>query len=416
VTRPRLTIRARLALLCTGLFAACGAIVVAITYALVAHLPLAGSSAVPPRAAYVISCRDDLKKANLDPERRAQCEESVRVLGDAFSDGVDQGAQRQRDKTLANLLWYSLGTLGAVSLLAAFAGWFVAGRVLRPIHQITAAARTASEHNLSARVALTGPRDELRELATTFDEMLGRLEAAFEGQRRFIANASHELRTPLTVMRASVDVVLAKPAPTSEELHGMGRDVRAAVDQAQSLIDALLTLARNEYGLTVHEQVDLATVAEDVLDSVDPGDRHRQVSLRPALTSGDPVLLERLVANLVDNATRLQRAGRRPPAQHVHCGRPGDPRRDKHRPGRRARHRRRAVRTVPAPARPHRRRRLRARAGHRRLDRRGAPRHRRRASRAWRRARSDHHDAVERNRLSRAVRCWRVRIGPGGRG
>src|SRR5205085_11976280 len=103
----------------------------------------------------------------------------------------------------------------------------VAGRVLRPVHRLTAAARAASEHNLSARVALGGPRDELRELADTFDTMLDRLQRSFESQRQFIANASHELRTPLTVMRASIDVVLAKPHATEAELVGLAHDVRS---------------------------------------------------------------------------------------------------------------------------------------------------------------------------------------------
>src|SRR6202012_1560213 len=119
---------------------------------------------------------------------------------------------------------------------------------LRPVHRITEAARNASEEHLDVRLALTGPRDELRELADTFDAMLDRPQSAFEGQRRFIANAGHELRTPLTVVRTAVDVVLAKPAPTREELLGMGRDVRVAVCHAQALIDALLTLARTEQG------------------------------------------------------------------------------------------------------------------------------------------------------------------------
>ena len=154
-----------------------------------------------------------------------------------------------------------------VIALAAILGWIFSGRALRPVHQITAAARAASEHNLSARVAPTGPRDELRELAETFDEMLGRLQAAFEGQQRFIANASHELRTPLAVMRATVDVVLGNPDSTPGDLRAMAADIRAAVDHAEHLIGALLILARNERGLTVHEEVDLATVAEDVLDT-----------------------------------------------------------------------------------------------------------------------------------------------------
>jgi len=285
VTIPRWTVRVRLTLLYTGLFVVCGAIVIAIAYGLVASLPEADLSA---RTA---QCEVQ------DEQLRNECKE-------AFREGLTSGAQGQREATLAHLLRYSLITLAAATLLAALAGWIAAGRVLRPVHQITQAARAASEHDLSARVSLRGPRDELRELADTLDTMLGRLQAAFESQRRFIANAGHELRTPLTVMRATLDVVLAKPAPTPSELRRMGQDVRAAIDHAERLINALLTLARSERARTVHEPVDLATVAEDVLDSSDRGDRRLHASLEPAMTSGDPVLLERLVANLVDNALR----------------------------------------------------------------------------------------------------------------
>jgi signal transduction histidine kinase len=215
-----------------------------------------------------------------------------------------QGAQGQRHLTLSHLLEYSLITLGVVIALAAILGWIFSGRALRPVHVITAAARAASEHNLSARVAPRGPRDELRELAETFDEMLGRLQAAFEGQQRFIANASHELRTPLAVMGATVDVVLDNPGSTPGDLRGMAADIRAAVDRAEHLIGALLILARNERGLTVREQVDLATAAEDVLDTAGLGDLRVHARLEPAVISGDPVLAERLAANLVDNAAR----------------------------------------------------------------------------------------------------------------
>jgi signal transduction histidine kinase len=158
---------------------------------------------------------------------------------------------------------------------------------------------------------LTGPRDELRELADTFDEMLDRLQTAFESQRRFIANAGHELRTPLTVMRAAVDVVLAKPEPTRDELLGMGRDVRAAVCHAQALIEALLTLARTDRGQFGREAVDLATVTEDAIDAAAPahGAARLHMSLGPAPTSGDPILLEHLAANLVDNAVRYNVPG-----------------------------------------------------------------------------------------------------------
>ena len=133
---------------------------------------------------------------------------------------------------------------------------------------------------------------------------LGRLQAAFEGQQRFIANASHELRTPLAVMGATVDVVLDNPGSTPGDLRDMAADIRAAVDHAEHLIGALLILARNERGLTVHEEVDLAAAAEDVLDTAALGGRRVHATLEPAVISGDPVLAERLIANLADNAVR----------------------------------------------------------------------------------------------------------------
>jgi signal transduction histidine kinase len=295
--RPRLTVRARLTLLYSGLFAVCGAIVVAVSYILVARLEPQGQGQQAP-ASFLARCRSEQLSAHPNDRVLAKCNAYFQL----------QGAQHQRNLTLSHLLQYSLVTLAVVIALAAIVGWIVAGRALRPVHRITAAARAASEHNLSARVALRGPRDELHELAETFDEMLGRLEAAFEGQRRFIANASHELRTPLAVMRATIDVVLDNPDSTPDDLRGMAADIRAAVDQAEHLIGTLLILARNERGLTVHEEVDLATVAEDVLDAVDIGDRRVHATLEPAVISGDPVLAEHLVANLVDNAIRYNAA------------------------------------------------------------------------------------------------------------
>ena len=286
---PRLTVRARLTLLYTGLFMACGALVVAVTYALVASLQ-------HPPASTGDVCSQRVE--NL----RSKCKGT-------FLEAAALGARIQREATLTHLLQYSLITLAAATLLAAAVGWIAAGRVLRPVQQITQAARAASEANLAARIALRGPRDELRELADTFDAMLARLQAAFEAQGRFIANAGHELRTPLTVMRTTLDVVLAKPAPAPGELRAMGHDVRGAVDHAERLIGALLTLAHSDRGLTAGEPVDLATVAEDVLDASDRGDRRLHASLQPAVTSGDPVLLERLAANLLDNALRYNTPG-----------------------------------------------------------------------------------------------------------
>ncbi|NUR70699.1 MAG: HAMP domain-containing histidine kinase [Hamadaea sp.] len=306
----RLSIRVRLTLLYTSVFFVCGAVVVAISYGLLASL-----SSVAPKEGqqerdiffmqnpeqFIDYCRQ-VVNTTTDENLRHKCET-------AFAEGVRTGAQTQREATLSHLLQYSAIALIAVTLLAALAGWLVAGRVLRPVHQITAAARAASEHNLSARVGLAGPHDELRELADTFDAMLARLEASFASQRRFIANASHELRTPLAVMGATVDVVLAKPAPTPEELLAMGRDVRTGVDQAEAVVGALLTLARNDYGLTVREPVDLATAVEDALETVEYGNRVVHADLEPAATTGDPVLLERLAANLIDNAIRYNLPG-----------------------------------------------------------------------------------------------------------
>jgi signal transduction histidine kinase len=322
VSRPRLTVRARLTLLYTGLFAVCGAIVVAVSYALVARQGPAkpGPQPSPPggiTASFAKQClsgqlsypRDKrlAKPLNDKCVQYLEYHHAAHVQHQAALIQL-QGEQHQLSLTLSHLLRYSLITAAVVIALAAILGWLAAGRALRPVQQITTAARAASERNLSARVAPTGPRDELRELAETFDAMLGRLQAAFESQQRFIANASHELRTPLAVMRATADVVLGNPDATPGDLRGMGEDIRAAVDHAEHLIGALLILARNERGLTVREQTDLAAVAEDVLDTAAPDGRRVHATLDPAVITGDPVLAEHLIANLVDNAARYNTA------------------------------------------------------------------------------------------------------------
>jgi signal transduction histidine kinase len=296
--KPPLTVRTRLTLLYAGFFAVCGAIIVAISYALVAQLEPQGQGRQAP-AGFLARCRSEQLSAHPNGRLLAKCTAYFQL----------QGAQHQRHLTLSHLLQYSLITFAVVVTLAALLGRIAAGRALRPVHRITAAARAASEHNLSARVSLRGSRDELRELAETFDEMLDRLQAAFESQSRFIANASHELRTPLAVMRATVEVVLDNPDSTAEDLRDMAIDIRSAVDHAERLIGALLILARNERGLSVHEQIDLATAAENVLDSADLGDLQVHTNLEAAPISGDPVLAERLITNLIDNAVRHNAAG-----------------------------------------------------------------------------------------------------------
>jgi signal transduction histidine kinase len=189
----------------------------------------------------------------------------------------------------------------------------VSGRALRPVRSITDTARRASELELGERLALSGPDDELKELADTFDLMLERLDAAFASQRRFVANAAHELRTPLTAMRTAIEVTLAKPNRTPEQLEAMAERVKRSIDRAEAMIEALLTLATTEGGRFASELVDLATAAEDAIDSAGPAIAQRRLSLEtnlePAYAQGDPVLLERMIANLVDNAVRHNQSG-----------------------------------------------------------------------------------------------------------
>jgi signal transduction histidine kinase len=303
----RRPVRLRLTLVYSGLFLAAGAALLAVTYGLVAQ----SLSATPPPATvsqaskYVDQALRGCKSENLTPAEMAKCQN----LATESLNGVSKASVAyQRTRTLAHLLDYSLAALAAIALASAWLGWIVAGRALRPVLAITAAARRASEENLGERIALAGPDDELKELADTFDAMLGRLDAAFASQRRFVANASHELRTPLTVMRTAIDVTLAKPDRTPAQLEAMAVEVRQAVDRAEALIEALLTLARSDRGAGPTEPLDVAVLAEDALDAAAPAIRAHPVSVRaalePAQALGDPVLVERLVTNLIDNAIR----------------------------------------------------------------------------------------------------------------
>src|ERR1700678_1094687 len=232
---------------------------------------------------------------------------------EAYSAGTAAGLQAQRQRVLSDLLALSLFGLAVTTVASGGLGWFMSGRVLRPVRAITETARRASEQHLGERLALTGPRDELRELADTFDGMLERLDAAFATQRRFVANASHELRTPLTVMRTAIDVTLAKPSPTARQLTDMAVRVRRSIDNAEGMVEALLTLAVSDQGKLSTEFTDLATWAEDAIDAAAPEiermDLRVDAKLDRAETAGDPQLLERMVWNLIDNAVRHNEPG-----------------------------------------------------------------------------------------------------------
>lgn len=204
----------------------------------------------------------------------------------------------------------SVVTLTLVGVGTTALAWFVAGRALRPLQQITATATRLSGSTLSERIDLHGPDDELKELADTIDAMLGRLQRAFVSQRRFVANASHELRTPLSIMATEVDVTLGDPDATVEDLRAMGRTVRAAADRSEALLDDLLTLASSER-LRDTEQVDLEQLTIDTIRRHTTGITARRLRLdtqmQPTAVAGHRGLLERLIDNLVENAIRHNR-------------------------------------------------------------------------------------------------------------
>jgi signal transduction histidine kinase len=206
------------------------------------------------------------------------------------------------------LLIASAISLAVFMVAAAALGWLLAGRVLRPLSTITAAARRISASSLHERLALAGPDDELKELADTLDSLLARLEASFDAQRRFAANASHELRTPLTRERTLLQVTMADPAATTETWQAIGGELLASNAEQERLIEALLTLASSEAGPGDREPVDLAAITGAALAAADSETSrlglHVHADIQPATFDGDPLLVQQLAANLIGNAVR----------------------------------------------------------------------------------------------------------------
>lgn len=277
---PALGLRLRLTVLATGVVALAGALLLLLGWLLAGQL----ATAVPalPGAPVVV--------------------DGVVTDGGVLADTVQRQAQ-------SAVLSRGAVAYPLVVAAAALLSWVLAGRTLRPLQQVTATARRLSQESLDERIRLPGPRDEVWELAETFDAMLDRLQLAFDAQQHFVADASHELRTPLTVMRTEVDVTLADPDADVAELRRMGAVLRSATDRAEAMVAGLLVVARSSAtGLDVQEPVDVATLVPAALDAVREEVVLRRLRVTHELasqpTTGDPALLERVVGNLVENAVR----------------------------------------------------------------------------------------------------------------
>jgi len=220
----------------------------------------------------------------------------------ASPDQVLAAGRAQASAADNQLLADAAVALGAMAVLSIWLGWLMAGRALRPLRAMADAAQDIGATSLHRRLALTGPNDEIMQLGNSFDALLERLEAAFDAQRRFVANASHELRTPLTYERALLEVALADPDADEDTLRAACKQVLAVGEQQEQVIEALLTLSRSQRGLEVRRAVDLATITRDALRTVTRNGVELETDLAQAPTSGDPRLIERLVANLLDNA------------------------------------------------------------------------------------------------------------------
>ena len=198
--------------------------------------------------------------------------------------------------------------LAGIAVAAAAIGWIIAGRVLRPLSTITAAARRIAASSLHERLALHGPDDELKELADTLDNLFARLEASFDAQRRFAASASHELRTPLTRERTLLQVTLADPDATTGTWQAVSRELLASNTEQECLIEALFTLASSEADPGEREPADLAAITSAAVAAPRPGisrlGLHVDADIQPAALDGDPLLIRQLVTNLIDNAVR----------------------------------------------------------------------------------------------------------------
>jgi signal transduction histidine kinase len=325
---PRRTVRLRLTMLYVGLFLASAAVLLVITYFLVAQqLPTvrtsqtivggkagAGIQSGTDSGSVVLvtnGCPQSADTLPLSPTDASSCINALQQQ----TVGLQNQEVELRGDTLDKLLLESGIALGIMAVASIGLGWLMAGRVLSPLRVITTTARRISARNLHQRIAMAGPDDELKELGDTFDQLLGRLEASFRAQRQFVANASHELRTPLARQRTLLEVALRDKQATNESLRNACARALAAGEQHERLIAAMLTLAQSERGLDRFEPLDLGDVAEDALLAHAAEAAATRLTIRaaisPAPALGDHNLAERLVTNLIDNAIRYNTVGGR---------------------------------------------------------------------------------------------------------
>ena len=291
---PRRTARLRLTLLAGALFLLSGATLVAVTYLLFDQTGSGQSMHGSPSG------------PGPSGSGSSQSSQSSDSITQAHQSIAQSAATVQRASDIHHLLVDFGIALGIVAVLAVLAGWFFAGRMLRPVRTITATARRISASNLKERLSLDDADEEFKQLGETLDDLFARLDAAFEAQQHFVANASHELRTPLTAERTLLQVALDDPHTTNATWRSTAEEVLASSDEQERLIEALLTLASSEGGLDHRERIDLAAICDDVLQrpglDVDTLGLHVETAICSAPLDGDPRLIERLVANLLDNA------------------------------------------------------------------------------------------------------------------
>ncbi|MEV4259361.1 ATP-binding protein, partial [Spirillospora sp. NPDC049652] len=311
----RRTVRLRLTLLYGALFLVCGTALVGITYLLASQstpgvYTLRGPNGDTNALAHGSSRPGPDGSSHSSSGEGGSLSEVPGPAASApdIARRSEEAARAQRARELRSLLVQSGTALGITTVISLGVGWVVAGRVLRRLQRVTAAARTISASNLHERLALDGPPDELKELGDTFDELLARLEGTFLAQRQFIAHVSHELRTPMARQRTLAQVALADPDATVESLRGAHERVLAAGAQQEQLVLALLTLARGQAGISRREPFDLGGLTRDTVLNRSEEARRLEVTvstdLAPAPVAGDARLAERMITNLVDNALR----------------------------------------------------------------------------------------------------------------